>query len=402
MRTTKRNIPEFKYIDAWQILCRKGLNGTVVDDKSMEIILRIEKSMSRLEVMGDDEKRYFWIRSKDEARSYEWLQVLTAHYKDFHYLILSDGRYRTAILKNKDGIDYDSEKNYRYDFSEILLSLEAHVNAVIDWICDDPDGYNKYVNHYLPYDKRDGDIPMKTLMAIDPEYEDMDESDNIRAMELVKNSVPTEYDRKTLRNYITVWSAAYRILIKSRARYDDDRYIQENLKDCETMNDVELFRRYDSKGHEIDGLNLDSESDYKKWHDGNSSYHCMDVSYARIHLGFHGKYEDYKEVSGPYHFSIWFGVGGYWDEVMDIALGLYDQGTVLEVDDADDILEFLRKDYLVGFRPWPDKYMNRDGVKTQRWLPHIGDVSREVYWKIIRATCWHKEPQVSPLKGKER
>ncbi len=31
----KRNIPEFKYIDAWQILCREGLNGTIVDDKSM-------------------------------------------------------------------------------------------------------------------------------------------------------------------------------------------------------------------------------------------------------------------------------------------------------------------------------------------------------------------------------
>ena len=53
----KRNIPEFKYIDAWQILCREGLNGTIVDDKSLEIMLRIEKSMSRLEVMGDDERK---------------------------------------------------------------------------------------------------------------------------------------------------------------------------------------------------------------------------------------------------------------------------------------------------------------------------------------------------------
>lgn len=89
----KRNIPEFKYIDAWQILCRKGLNGTIVDDKSLEIMLRIEKSMSRLEVMGDDERRFFWIRAKNGSKSYEWLQVLTAHYKDFHYMMLSDGKY---------------------------------------------------------------------------------------------------------------------------------------------------------------------------------------------------------------------------------------------------------------------------------------------------------------------
>ena len=399
----KRNIPEFKYIDAWQILCREGLNGTIVDDKSLEIMLRIEKSMSRLEAMGDDERRFFWIRAKNGSKSYEWLQVLTAHYKDFQYMMLSDGKYKTAILKNKDGVEYDSGKNYRYDYSEILLSLEDHVNAVIDWICEDPDGYNKYVNHYLPYDKRDGDISMKTLISIDNRYDYKDESVNIQAMELVKSSTPTEYDRKTLRNYIRVWSAAYRILVKSRAEYDDDRYIQEEMKDCEVMDDVELFRRYNSKGDEIDGFDLESESDYEQWHGCNSSYHCMDVAYARIHLGFNGKSEDYKEVCGPYHFSIWFGVGGYWDEVMDIAIGLYDQGIVLEVHDADDILEFLRKDYLVGFRPWPDKYMNRDGVKVQKWLPHIGDVSKDVYWNIVKATSWHKEPEVRPVSyAKER
>ena len=55
----KRNIPEFKYIDAWQILCRERLNGTIVDDKSMGIILRIENLMSKLKVMGDDEMRFF-------------------------------------------------------------------------------------------------------------------------------------------------------------------------------------------------------------------------------------------------------------------------------------------------------------------------------------------------------
>lgn len=71
----KRNIREFKYIDAWQILCREGLNGTIVDDKSMGIILRIEKLMSKLEVMGEDEKRFFWIRATKGAKSYEWLQV---------------------------------------------------------------------------------------------------------------------------------------------------------------------------------------------------------------------------------------------------------------------------------------------------------------------------------------
>ena len=393
----KRNIPEFKYIDAWQILCRERLNGTIVDDKSMGIILRIENLMSKLKVMGDDEMRFFWIRATKGAKSYEWLQVMTAHYKDFHYLMLSDGQYKTAILKNKDGVEYDSGTNCKYDYEKILSSLEAHVNAVINWICEDPDGYNKYVNQYLPHHKRYGDILMKTLIAIDNRYEDKDESRNIKAIEKVMATIPTEYSRKTLRNYISVWSAAYRILVKSRAEYDNDRFIQKKLQDCTEMDDIELFKRYNSKGHEIAGLDLESEEDYKKWYESNSSFHCMDIAYARIHLGFRGESKEYREVGGPYHFSIWFNVGGYWDEVMDIAIGLFNQGIVLEVNDAEDILEFLRKDYMVGFRPRPDKYMNRDGVKVQRSLPHIGDVSREVYWKIIRATSWHKEPEIRPV-----
>jgi len=52
---------------------------------------------------------------------------------------------------------------------------------------------------------------------------------------------------------------------------------------------------------------------------------------------------------------------------------------------------------MVGFRPYPDKYMNRDGVTNQYWLPSIGEVTKEVYWKIIKNTKWHKQDEVWPL-----
>ena len=39
-------------------------NGIVADDASLEIMLRIEKIMQRLQVMGDDDRRYLWIRMK--------------------------------------------------------------------------------------------------------------------------------------------------------------------------------------------------------------------------------------------------------------------------------------------------------------------------------------------------
>ena len=37
------------------------LNGVVVDDAALEVMLRIERTMQRLEAMGDDEQRWLWI-----------------------------------------------------------------------------------------------------------------------------------------------------------------------------------------------------------------------------------------------------------------------------------------------------------------------------------------------------
>ena len=130
----KRNIPVFKYDDAWQILARgKRLNGLVIDAGSEEVMLRIEETMSRLKVMGYDDRRYFWIWAHENKREREWLQVLTAHYNDFHYLILGDNRFEMAVLQNAESTTSNKEK-YREDMKEYLLALEAHVKAVVDWI----------------------------------------------------------------------------------------------------------------------------------------------------------------------------------------------------------------------------------------------------------------------------
>jgi hypothetical protein len=388
----KRNIPIFKYDDAWQILTRgERLNGLVIDSGSEEVMLRIEETMSRLKVMGDDDRRFFWIWAQVNKREREWLQVLTAHYNDFHYLILGDNRSEMAVLQNAESI-YSNEEKYREDVKEPLLALETHVKAVVDWVCEAPEEYHAYVERYLPYDKRNGDIPRKVLYSIDPEWHDgKDDERLIRGLEEVKVAAPSEFDSITLRTYITVWSAAYRIL--SQIRYDerDKGYERKLLHDAQTMDAIELFMEYDSKGQEIEGLNLDSQEDYEKWRKANCGFHCMDVSYARIHLSPWRENE-----SESYRFHLSFGVYGFYDEVAEIAIALHKQGITLKVDEIDSILKILRQEDMVGFRPHPDKYMNRDGVTNQVWLPHIGDVTREVYWKIIKSTKWHKQHKPWP------
>lgn len=388
----KREIPVFQYDDAWQILARGDrLNGLVIDAGSEEVMLRIEASMSKLKVMGDDDRRFFWIWAQVNKREREWLQVLTAHYNDFHYLILSDNRSKMAVLQNAESI-YSNKEKYRWDMAEYLMPLEKHVKAVVDWICEAPEEYHTYVERYLPYDKRDGDIPRKVLYSIDPEWQDdIDDTRLINGLEEVKVAAPSEFDSITLRTYITVWSAAYRIL--SQIRYDerDKGYERKLLHDAQTMDDIELFMEYDNKGQEIEGLNLDSQEDYEKWRKANCGFHCMDVSYARIHLSPWRENE-----SESYRFHLNFGVYGFYDEVAEIAIALHKQGITLKVDEIDSILKILRQEDMVGFRPHPDKYMNRDGVTNQVWLPHIGDVTKEVYWKIIKSTKWHKQHKPWP------
>ena len=95
-----------------------------------------------------------------------------------------------------------------------------------------------------------------------------------------------------------------------------------------------------------------------------------------------------------------YGTGGGIDvrkRVAEIAIALHNQGITLEVDEIDSILKILRQEDMVGFRPHPDKYMNRDGVTNQYWLPNIGEVTKEVYWKIIKSTKWHKQYEPWPL-----
>ena len=388
----KREIPVFQYDDAWQILARGDrLNGLVIDAGSEEVMLRIEASMSKLKVMGDDDRRFFWIWAQVNKREREWLQVLTAHYNDFHYLILGDNRSEMAVLQNAESI-YSNEEKYREDVKEPLLALETHVKAVVDWVCEAPEEYHAYVERYLPYDKRNGDIPRKVFYSIDLERHDgKDDERLIRGLEEVKAAAPLEFDSITLRTYITVWSAAYRILAQIRYDERDKGYERKLLHDAQTMDDIELFMEYDSKGQEIEGLNLDSQEDYEKWRKANCGFHCMDVSYARIHLSPWRENE-----SESYRFHLNFGVYGFYDEVAEIAIALHKQGITLKVDEIDSILKILRQEDMVGFRPHPDKYMNRDGVTNQVWLPHIGDVTREVYWKIIKSTKWHKQHKPWP------
>ena len=96
-------VPEYK--ELWPLLVHdRALNGNVVDDASLEVMLRIENEMRRLKVMGDDERRslwleihlpgrrYYWGEDKRDRNGNIWYWISTGNYRGFHYLLLGDNR----------------------------------------------------------------------------------------------------------------------------------------------------------------------------------------------------------------------------------------------------------------------------------------------------------------------
>ena len=77
-----KHIPVLRYNDLRDLMYlthEHHLNGVVVDDAALEVMLRIEKTMQRLEEMGDDEQRWLWIEnSRHQASVIVWkLLMLT-------------------------------------------------------------------------------------------------------------------------------------------------------------------------------------------------------------------------------------------------------------------------------------------------------------------------------------
>ena len=119
------------------------LNGVVVDDAALEVMLRIEKTMQRLEVMGDDEQRWLWIELKapgkrnrweeaDENENY-WYQVFTANYKGFHYMIIRNRQNRYVDLRSTRNIGGERKPDVWYgNVSKPLLKIEKYITALVD------------------------------------------------------------------------------------------------------------------------------------------------------------------------------------------------------------------------------------------------------------------------------
>lgn len=407
-----KNIPVLRYNDLRDLMYlthEHHMNGVVVDDAALEVMLRIEKTMQRLEVMGDDEQRWLWIELKapgkrnrmetaDEKGNY-WYQVFTANYKGFHYMIIRNRQRRYIDLRSASSIWGERKPDvWHGNVSKSLLKFEKLITALVDNICENADEYNAYVEKNLPYSKRDGIIKRADLNRICPVYRTFENP--ARVVDIVKksNSLPLwSADKMTLRTYIYVWRILY------EAYRTQDRYRPEPKSDFANKSDEEVFVRYNSKGREIEGLDLDSEQDYQKWYDDNSSFHCMDVAYARIHLHARKKTnrlgnENIPVADGQWYFSLGFCVYGYSNDVVNMLEALCDVGIGVVCDETSRLLRIAEETDYVGITPGANKYSYDEKVGNEINLPYVDeDTTAQQVADVITATEWEPIRKVKPI-----
>lgn len=397
-----KNLPILKYNDLREVMWidhHDSLMGTVIDDASLEVMLRIEKIMSRLDVMGDDDRRQLWIELKaprkcdreedaDENGNY-WYLLITGCYQQMHYLILSNKSWRCIDLRSHEhGRGERKPDMWHGNVSKALKKLELYVEALVARICENPNEYNEYVAQNLPYDKREGRIRRKDLNRICPCYRTFEDPE--RVVEIIKDvqALPmTTYDKMTLRTYMHIWRILY------EAYCTKDSFPDRKERSFAGVSDAEVFK-HNSKGREIEGLDLDSEEDYIKWESENSSYHCHDVAYARVHLQpiKKGKYsyDDESDIpDGKWYFTLAYSVYGYSQDVVNMLEALRDEGIGLRCYSSERLLKMAREADWVSISPLPNKYTHDDELGNEISLPYVDkDTSVEQVRQVIEAIQW--------------
>lgn len=395
-----KKLPVLKYYDLRDLMylnIMKCLNGVVIDDASLEVMLRIEKTMQRLKVMGSDARRILWIeikapgkRNREEfadANDNYWYQVCSAHYKDFHYMLIGNAEGRLISLQNRASIKGKRKPDAWYgDVSKPLERIERYIKKLVDCICENPDEYNNYVEDHLPYSKREGKIKRSMLNRICPEYRTFDDPQHVVDVIKKYEALPmTNYDKMTLRTYIHVWRIAY------VAYQTKDYYIPKPMSDFEGLSDMEIFRSCKKRGHEIEEMDLDSEEAFVEWEKENSLYHCMEVAYARILMS------PVKE-EGHWYFSLYYSIYGYTKDVFNIIESLWQEGIRVKCNHAmTRMLRYAQETDYVGIAPISNPRAYNDVIGNEIILPIEEEDSAQQVAEIISAAKWKKQIKVRPI-----
>ena len=397
----------------------------VVGGDMLERLVEIQHRFERLAVMGDDEYRGFYIEvprpapeewgnaeeliTSGEYDSREafladwlafnpmetkWFHVASSRYGDSRSIRVTDRKHTHFIITNcPKYTDIEPDDTWR---RENLTRLFDYLERVIDVVVANPDGFNDYVAHNLPYQQRIGRISQKEFNRIVPNFkiEVEDRETAIKALEdsVYGCSVPL-LETMTIRKYCTYFRIANEIYEVYHRKpgfrgciYTDPQDIPEELRDVvyyKRKKFVDVTEMYD----------IDSPEDFMRF----ATDHYGELGLSRLNIfASNDRQQGWKiVVSNSYSANAGLAI--------EVATALYKAGAPLLIYDAEKLLRILlEEDYV---RLVPDSYHNYMGYQEEGtvyelpWEYECSDdtdsvLTKEQYQAIVSLAEWLPEERI--------
>ena len=400
----------------------------VVGGNMLERLVDIQRQFGRLAVMGDDEYRGFYIEvprptpeewgnaeeliASGEYDSREafladwlafnpmetrWFHVASTRYGDSRSIRVTDRKRTMFIITNcpacADGAPDDAWCR------DILTRLFDYLERMMDVVVANPDGFNDYVAHNLPYQQRTGRIAQRELNRIVPNCKIVveDQETAIKALEDSAHgrSVPP-LETMTIRRYCSYYhiaNEAYEAYYRNRGVsgrvYEDPQDVPEELRD------VAYYKRM--KFVDVEALyDIDSPMDFIRF----ATDHYGELGLSRLNIFASNKRQQgwMIVVSNSYSANVGLAI--------EVATALYKARAPLLIYDAEKLLRTLRGEDWV--RLVPSSFHNYMGYQEEGTVYELpweyecsdnGDspLTKEQYHAIVSLTEWQPEERVKPI-----
>lgn len=401
----------------------------VVDNDTLEMLVKLQEQFARLEEMGDDEYRGFYIElprptpeewgdceasivdgeyeSKEEyLRDWEllnpretvWYHVSSARYRENRTIQFTDRKHSYFTIANYSRYINRVGNNFPNEWQrDFLAKLALYFHKLIDAIIQDPKGFNDYVANHLPYQQRDGKIARKELNRIEPRFK-IEVEDETTAIKALEDSVCKNFgrplDTMTIRSYCKYYRIAHEAYDRYFERFDTTQKkrtlpngVPLELQDVTYYNMVKFCDLQDK-------YNLDSETDFNKF----ASDHYGELGLSRLNV----LASDFD--SPGWRIIVSNSYSAYVDVAVEVATALYKSGVPLEIHDAGKLLRILKEEDHVKLIPYTfHDYMGHHEEGTVYQLPWEYEcmdseenvLSLKQYHEIISLAEWDEIEKVN-------
>lgn len=397
----------------------------VVGGDMRERLVEIQHRFEQLAVMGDDEYRGFYIEvprptpeewgdaeeliASGEYDSREafladwlafnpmetrWFHVASSRYGDSRSIRVTDRKHTRFIITNYPKCT-DAEPDDTW-CRENLTRFFDYLQRMIDVVVANPDGFNDYVTHNLPYQQRIGRMSQKEFNRIVPNFK-IEVEDRETAIKALEDSVhglsAPLLETMTIRKYCTYFRIAnevYKAYHRKRGLrgriHTDPQYVPEELRDVvyyKRKKFVDVTEMYD----------IDSPDDFMRF----ATDHYGELGLSRLNIfASHDRQQGWKiVVSNSYSANAGLAI--------EVATALYKAGAPLLIYDAEKLLRILlEEDYV---RLVPDSYHNYMGYQEEGsvyelpWEYECSDddnsaLTKEQYQAIVSIAEWLPEERI--------